>query len=305
MNVSTETSVPTYEQATSPDDTSFVSVANSAKASTAESGTQTVSLESILRPMMAKMIKDSMMVFAQVMGQKVKETILEADPQGAQHALNITNQNLSQLADVIKAQNRLVEQERAKLGEGAFINTVKTLTQSVNDLRADFKSYESRPASESEHKRTASSLEAVVAGINKVVQRQQEQQKVVEQMPMTPSTSKARLSLYDQSEFDRMIDQTKDHKGAPAVMTIEDRCQERKQPLQLKFTDENVKKEKVTPEKKMKPVNKDEQGKENLGDSTTKTTANKAKQGKDSTTKKMTAAKEDQKKRSSLYNSSK
>ena len=68
--------------------------------------------------MMAEMMEDSMMVFAQIMGQNVNDH-LEADPQGAQHALHITNQNLSQLADVIKAQNRLVEQEGAKLGKGA------------------------------------------------------------------------------------------------------------------------------------------------------------------------------------------
>ena len=86
---------------------------------------------------------------------------MEADPQEAQHALHITNQNLSQ--------NRLVEQERVKLGEGAFINTVKTLTQSVNDLRANFESYESHLASELEHKCTASASEAVVARINKAM----------------------------------------------------------------------------------------------------------------------------------------
>ena len=56
----------------------------------------------------------------------------------------------------------------------------------MNNLRADFKIYQSRPASESEHKRTASALEAVVAGINKVVQRQEEQQRVAEQIPKTP-----------------------------------------------------------------------------------------------------------------------
>ena len=212
------------------------------------------------------------------MGQKLKETILEADPQGAQHALHITKQNLSQLADVIKAQNRLIEQERAKLGEGGFINTVKTLTQSVNNLRADFRSYQSRPASESEHKRTASALDAVVAGINKVVQRQQEQQRVAEQIPVTPSTSTAGLSMYDQSEFNRMIDEAM-NKDAPAVKTIEDRCQERKQPLQPKPTDENVQKEEEVMTQKKKPFDKDE----NLGDSTTKTT-NKAKQRKESTT---------------------
>ena len=53
----------------------------------------------------------------------------------------------------------------------------------MNNLRADFRSYQSRPASESEHKRTVSALDVVVAGINKVVQRQQEQQRVAEQNP--------------------------------------------------------------------------------------------------------------------------
>ena len=125
VDVSTETSVPTYEQATSPDDTSLVLMANSAKASTAESGNQTLSLESILRPMMAEMMKCSMMVFAQIMWQKLKETILEADPQGVQHAVHITNQNLSQLADVIKAQNRLIEQERAKPQRGGLYKHCK------------------------------------------------------------------------------------------------------------------------------------------------------------------------------------
>ena len=146
VDASTETSISTCDQATSVNPTEFC---------TSECGAQTHSLETILRPMMAEMMKDSMMVFAQIRGQKLKETILEADPQGAQLALHVTNQNLSQLADVIKAQNRLIEQERAKLGEGAFINTVNTLTQSVNNLRADFRSYQSRPASESEHKRTS------------------------------------------------------------------------------------------------------------------------------------------------------
>ena len=270
VDASTETSISTCDQATSVNQTEFC---------TSECGTQTHSLETILRPMMAQMMKDSMMVFAQIMGQKLKETILEADPQGAQHALHVTNQNLSQLADVIKAQNRLIEQERAKLSEGAFINTVKTLRQSVNDLRADFRSYQSRPASESEHKRTASALDAVVAGINKVVQRQQEQQRVAEQIPATPSTSTAGLSMYDQSEFNRMIDEAMNRKDAPVVKTIEDRRQERKQPLQPKPTDENVQKEEEVTTQKKKPFDKYE----NSGDSTTKTT-NKAKQRKESTT---------------------
>ena len=49
------------------------------------------------------------------------------------------HQNLAQLADMIKCQNRLTKQERAKLGEGTFINSVEKLTKSVNDLWADFK----------------------------------------------------------------------------------------------------------------------------------------------------------------------
>ena len=102
-----------------------------------------------------------------------------------------------------------------------------------------------------------------MAGINKVVQRQQEQQRVAEQIPATPSTSTAGLSMYDQSEFNRMIDEAMNRKDAPVVKTIEDRRQERKQPLQPKPTDENVQKEEEVTTQKKKPFDKDE----NLGDS--------------------------------------
>ena len=85
--------------------------------------------------------------------------------------------------------------------------------------------------------------------------------------------------MYDQSEFNRMIDEAMNRKDAPAVKTIEDRRQERKQPLQPKPTDENVQKEEEVTTQKKKPFDKDE----TLGDSTTKTTI-KAKQRKESTT---------------------
>ena len=255
--------------------------------------------------MMADMMKESMMVFAQVMGHQMKQMVLEADPAGAQHALIVTNQNLAQLADVIKAQNRLIQQERAKLGEGAFIKSVKELTESVNDLRADFRSYQSRPASESEHKRTASALDAVVAGIHKVVQRQQEQQRVAEQIPATPSTSTAGLSMYDQGEFNKMIDEAMNREtNISTVKTIEDRRKERCQPqpstsgnhplqskpvsdnqhvqskstsenppLQIKATNENGQRVKDGPSEKKKKratANKENREKENSEDSTGK-----------------------------------
>ena len=82
VDASTETFISTCDQATSVNPTEFC---------TSECGTQTHSLETILRPMMAEMMQDSMMVFAKIMGQKLKETSLEADPQGAQHALHVTN----------------------------------------------------------------------------------------------------------------------------------------------------------------------------------------------------------------------
>ena len=317
VDASTETSISTCDQATNVNPTEFC---------TSECGTQTLSLETIIRPIMADMMKESMMVFAQVMGHQVKQMILEADPAGAQHALIVTNQNLAQLADVIKAQNRLIQQERAKLGEGAFIKSVKELTESVNDLRADFRSYQSRPASESEHKRTASALDAVVAGIHKVVQRQQDQQKAAEMIPMAPSTSnpQARLSMFDQSEFNKMIDEAMNREtNISTVKTIEDRRKERCQPqpstsgnhplqskpisdnqhvpskstsenspLQIKATNENGQSVKDAPSEKKKKratANKENREEDSTGkakDSTTKKTTSKGEEGQEKTVKK-------------------
>ena len=131
---------------------------------------------------MAEMMEDSMMVFAQITGQNVNDHFGNLPSRGPacspRHhpefvSVGWCHQGTEQAGWAGASQTR----------QGGFITPLKTLTQSVNDLRADFKSYESRPASELEDKCTASALEAVVAGINKVMQRQQ---KVAAQIPMTP-----------------------------------------------------------------------------------------------------------------------
>ena len=99
---------------------------------------------------------------------------------------------------------------------------VKTLGNSVDDLRIEFKSYQQRPVSESHHSRTATALQSVVTGINTVVRTLQGHQ----QLPTCPPPQ---LTSPEQQDFDRLLNTVFDAtaSSAPKMKSLDDRKQER------------------------------------------------------------------------------
>ena len=248
----------TCDKGTEAEGPSMVAASTCTTSSQADAACQTSSLADIVKPIVKEMWLEGMSVFACAMGQKLREFAPAAEMQGMKHSLDVTNQNLAQLAQCIEAQNRITQEERARFSDGVFADSIKTLNHSINDLRADFRSYQSRPASESQHSRTAAALDSVVAGINVVVQsvqRKQAPQQVVS------------LSNYEQKEFNQLFDEHF-HNAAqepPRVKSIEDRRRERIQQKVLKSTEnqleDNSKKTEKRSEEQKKTEKKTEEPK--------------------------------------------
>ena len=194
------------------------------KVATAEVSSQTDSWEDFMRCQMKELFTAGMTAFANVMGQKMQRYPPPVELQGVQHSLDTTNQNLLQLAQCIEAQNKLILEERAKYSDATFLAAVKTLGNSVNDLRTEFKSYQQRPVSESQHSRTATALQSVVTGINTLVCTLQGHQ----QLPTCPPPQ---LTSPEQQDFDRLLNTVFDAtaSSAPKVKSLDDRKQERAQ----------------------------------------------------------------------------
>ena len=260
-------------QATTSPSTSTDNVA------TVEVSSQTDSWEDFMRCQMKELFTAGMTAFANVMGQKMQRYPPPVELQGVQNSLDTTNQNLLQFAQCIEAQNKLILEERAKYSDATFLAAVKTLENSVNDLRTEFKSYQQRPVSESHHSRTATALQSVVTGINTVVCTLQGHQ----QLPTCPPPQ---LTSPEQQDFDRLLNTVFDTttSSAPKVKSLDDRKQERARKA-LEST-ENVAPQESTHKKRKTSVEKDTAEKKKEQDPNHKKEKTQSSSGKENKDKK-------------------
>ena len=165
---------------------------------------------------------EGMMAFGRVIGTRL--AVPATGLQGVQDALNCTNQNLLQLAQVIEAQNKLTRQHQQKMTPESLGAKIDTLNSSIGDLRTEFASYCKRPASESQHDRTLQALQAVVSGISAVTRTLQDQGLV----PQSPAVAKSGPpALYSDQEFERLVEKAKEGStlgnGGKPLKTLEAR----------------------------------------------------------------------------------
>ena len=104
--------------------------------------------DTFVKDLMKQMFVEGMTVFGAALGSWNSEVSSTPALVGIQNNLPITNQNLLQLALCIENQNRFISQEREKYSTANFIDTVKTLATSVNDMWTDFRSFSTLPTSE-------------------------------------------------------------------------------------------------------------------------------------------------------------
>ena len=196
--------------------------------STSDSACQTDSWDTFVKVQMKEMFTEGMAVFGAVIGRKIAEASPANSLVGVQTNLAITNENLLQLAQCIESQNNLIRKEREKYSTSNFIDAVKTLSSSVNDMRADFRKFASLPASETQHSRTANALKAVVDGITQLNQK----------LNATNSTNSSNstnppaplVSDFERQEFNRLLDSAFDNVSEPPKLkTLEDRKRQRTQ----------------------------------------------------------------------------
>ena len=169
---------------------------------------------------------EGMMAFGWVIGTRL--AVPATGLQGVQDALNCTNQNLLQLAQVIEAQNKLTRQHQQKMTPESLGVKIDILNSSIGDLRTEFASYCKRPASESQHDPTSQALQAVVSGISVVTRTLQDQGRI----PQSPAVAKSSPpALYSDQEFERLVEEAIEGStlgnGGKPLKTLEERRAER------------------------------------------------------------------------------